>query len=204
MITHRSFDKGSVIFSENEDPEFLAIISSGSVKARKTTPDGREQILYIFSEGDFFGEHNLLFNRPSFYGAEALETVKLCILYRNDFQKLLRDNSDIGLKIIIELGERLRRLENAVQNMGSRSAESRISMVLLEWADKYGKQEREGILLRMPLSREGLANYIGIARETLSRKLGLLEDEGLVRSVGNKSLLITDRVALAEAAGAGL
>jgi CRP/FNR family transcriptional regulator len=75
-------------------------------------------------------------------------------------------------------------------------------MVLLEWIKKYGKQEREGILLRMPLSREGLANYIGIARETLSRKMGLLEDEGIVRSVGNKSLLIIDRAALAEIAGA--
>jgi CRP/FNR family transcriptional regulator len=201
-ITHRSYEKGSIILSENEAPEFLAIISEGSVKACKNTPDGREQIIYIFSEGDFFGEHDLLFNRPSFYFIEALEQVKLCLLYKKDFQKLLRDSPDISFKIINELGDRLRRLESAVQNSGVRSAESRISMVLLEWIKKYGKQEREGILLRMPLSREGLANYIGIARETLSRKLGLLEDEGIVRSVGAKSLLIIDRAALAEIAGA--
>lgn len=195
-IVHKSYEKGSIILSENDNPDFLAIINEGSVKAFKLTPEGREQILYVFTEGDFFAEHALLFNRPAFYSIAALERVMLCFLYKKDFQRLLRDNPDISIKIISELGERLFRLENAVQNMDVRSVESRISMVLSEWADKFGVPQREGILVKMPLSREGLANYIGIARETLSRKLGSMESEGLVRSVGNKSILILNKKAL--------
>jgi CRP/FNR family transcriptional regulator len=63
---------------------------------------------------------------------------------------------------------------------------------LLQFADKYGTPHPEGTLIRMPLSREGLAGYIGMARETVSRKLGQLETDGLLRSLSARQLLLTD------------
>ena len=201
LTVHLNYSKGAEIIAEGSQPDFVAIINEGSVKAGKYTIDGREQILYVFSEGDFFGEQNLLFDRPAFYSVTALEPVKLCLLYKKDFQALLQGNPDIGVKIISELGERLAHLESAVQNMGVRSLEARISAVLLELAAKYGRPAPEGIKVSLPLSREGLANYIGIARETFSRKIGLLEEEGIIRTINNKTLLITNRAALEESAG---
>jgi CRP/FNR family transcriptional regulator len=198
---HRSYEKGEVVLAEGSHPDYVAILNAGSVKASRFTADGREQILYVFSEGDFFGEQNLLFDRPSLYSVTALEPAQLCFLFKKDFQQLLSDNPDIGLKIIGELGWRMSHLENSVRNMGVRSLESRIGAVLLELAGKYGVQQADGTLVRMPLSREGLANYIGIARETVSRKLGMLEDEGMIRSVGNRHILIRDMKALEELAG---
>ena len=100
--------------------------------------------------------------------------------------------ANIAVKIIGELGWRLMHLENAVQNMGVRSLEARINAVLLELAQRYGTRTPEGVLLKLPLSREGLANYIGVARETVSRKLGALENEGVIRSINSKTLLIKD------------
>jgi len=201
LTVHNSYDKGSVIIEENSYPDFVAIINKGSVKAVKYTPDGREQILYLFSEGDFFGEHNLLFSRPSFYSVIALEKVDICFLYKQAFYSLLGENPDIGIKIIGEMGLRLAHLENAVQNMGVRSLENRISTVLLEFADKYGVAKPEGILLQLPISREGLANYIGIARETMSRKLGQMENDHIIQSLGNKKILIKNKEKLKASAG---
>jgi CRP/FNR family transcriptional regulator, anaerobic regulatory protein len=201
LTVHVDYPKGAVIIAENSLPDFVAIISQGSVKASKYTLDGREQILYVFAEGDFFGEQNLLFNRAAFYSVSALEPVNLCLLRRKDFQSLLQENPDIGIKIIEDLGWRLAHLENAVQNMGVRSLEARIGTVLLELASRYGTPDPEGILVRLPLSREGLANYIGVARETISRKLGQLEDDGVIRAIGSKSLLILKRQLLEETAG---
>lgn len=198
VTAHPNYEKGAVILEENSHPDFVAIVSQGSVKACKYTPDGREQILYVFSEGDFFGEQNLLFDRPAFYHVVALEPVQLCLLYKRDFEALLRDNPDIAVKIIGELGWRLMHLENAVQNMGVRSLEARINAVLLELAQRYGTHTPEGVLLKLPLSREGLANYIGVARETVSRKLGALENEGIIRSINSKTLLIKDLSLLQE------
>jgi len=198
---HRTYEKGERVLEEGSHPDFVAILNGGTVKASRFTADGREQILYVFSEGDFFGEQNLLFDRPSVYTVTALEPVQLCLLHKADFQELLADNPDIGLKIIGELGWRMSHLENSVRNMGVRSLESRIGAVLLELAGKYGTKQEDGTLVRMPLSREGLANYIGIARETVSRKLGMLEDEGMIRSVGTRHILIRDMKALEELAG---
>lgn len=198
LTVHRDYTKGETIVAEGSTPDFVAIVSEGSVKVNKYTLDGREQILYVFAEGDFFGEQNLLFDRPASAGTVALESVKLCLVYKKDFQTLLKDNPEIAVKIISELGERLARLESAVQNMGVRSLEARINAALLEFADRYGTKTAAGTLIHLPLSREGLASYIGIARETVSRKLSLLEEEGIIRTIGNKKILLLRREALAD------
>lgn len=200
LTVHRDYGKGETIVEEGGRPDFVAIVSQGSLKAARYTMDGREQILYVFAEGDFFGEQFLLTDRPAAYQIITLEPVKLCLLYRKDFHLLLQDNPEIGVKIIGELGDRLARLESSVQNMGVRSLEARISAVLLEFADRYGVAHAEGTMIFLPLSREGLASYMGIARETVSRKLSLLEEEGIIRSIGNKKILLRQRAVLEERA----
>jgi len=56
-------------------------------------------------------------------------------------------------------------------------------------------------MVRLPLSREGMANYLGIARETISRKFSQMENEHLIRSINNKSMLLLDRTALEKMSG---
>ena len=201
LTVHRRFAKDEVVAEEDSRPDYVAILDEGSVKASTFSADGREQILYIFSEGDFFGEQHLLFDRPSTYRITALEPVELCLIYKKDFLQLLGEQPDIGIRIIGELGWRLSHLETAVQNMGVRSLEARIGAVLLEFADRYGTRTSDGVRIRMPLSREGLASYIGTARETVSRKLGALETDGVIRTIDNRTLLLRDRRALEEASG---
>ncbi len=201
LINHREYKKGELLMHDGERSENIVIIHEGSAKAFKYTADGREQILYVFSEGDFFGEQNLLTDRTATYNVEALQPVKTCILSKGQFQKLLYQYPDIAVKIIAELGERMARLENAMQGMGVRNVDNRIGGILLEFAAKYGTPEKEGTLIQLPLSREGIANYLGVARETVSRKLGQLENEGIIRSVNNKSILILDKEALGALAG---
>jgi CRP-like cAMP-binding protein len=201
LISHREYRKGELLMHDGERSENIVIIHEGSAKAFKYTTDGREQILYVFSEGDFFGEQNLLTNRTATYSVEALQPVKTCVLSKSQFQQLLYQYPDIAVKIIAELGERMARLENAMQGMGVRNVDNRIGGILLEFAAKYGTQDKEGTLIQLPLSREGIANYLGVARETVSRKLGQLENEGIIRSINNKSILILDKEALGAIAG---
>ncbi len=166
------------------------------MKAFRNTFEGKEQIIYIFSQGDFFGEKNLLINQNAQYNVEALEETHVCTIKKDDFKKLLREYPEIGLKIIEELCSRLERLENAVESMGTKNAEERVNEVLLEFARKYGKESQNGIIVELPLSREGIANYIGVARETVSRKMNLLQEEGIIEMVGNKKVIIRNIDAL--------
>jgi len=181
---------------EESHLENLIIIDKGKVKVFRYTIEGKEQILYIFDHGDFFGEKNLLNNQQSTYNVEALETTYICMINKNDFQKLLINYPKIGIKIIEELCSRMDKIENSVQNMGTKNTEWRINSLLLEFAERYGKKHPNGIIVDLPLSREGIANYIGTARETVSRKLSVLQDEGVIDMIGNKQILIRDISAL--------
>lgn len=201
IIRHKKYQKGETLFSEGNRPDALVIVNEGSVKAFKITPDVREQILYVFSEGDFFGERNLFGRQVSAYTVEALEPVKTCSFTKESFRELLHTYPEIAIKIIEELEERISRMESALQSMGVRSIDNRISALLLDFAEKYGISVPNGTLIHLPLSREGMANYLGVARETVSRKLGLLENEGIIRSNGNKSILLLDRSMLEASAG---
>lgn len=185
LIIHKEYKKGEILLFEGEIRNDLVIVNKGQVKAFRNTVDGKEQILYIFSEGDFF-EKNLLRDQASNYGVEALEETHICIIHKDDFQKLVKEYPDIGLKVMEVLCERLDRLENTIETMGTRTVGARVSSVLLEFADKYGKSSPQGTIIDLPLSREGIANYIGLTRETVSRKMSSMQDEGLIEMIGNK------------------
>lgn len=200
LIRHREYQKGEILFSEQDPLDTLVIVHSGSVKAYKITADGKEQILYLFQQGDFFGERSLFGEQTASYTVEALESVKTCSFTRDSFRALLHEHPEIAIKIIEELEDRIARMENALKSIGVRSVDGRISALLLDFADRYGTNVPEGVLIRLPLSREGMASQLGIARETMSRKLGQLEGDGIIRSVGNKSILLLNRDALAVAA----
>ncbi len=192
LINHHEYKKGETLVFEGDELDSVVIINEGSAKAYKNTVDGREQIIYVFSEGDFFGEQNLFSGQASTYSVEALQAVKTCNLSRKQFQELLYRFPDIAVKIIVELGTRITRLENALQSIGVRNVDNRIGSILLEFADKYGTKNDTGTIIRLPFSREGIANYLGVARETVSRKFSQLENEGIIQSLNNKEILIPD------------
>jgi len=196
LVIRRNCSKGEMLIMEGEFLCNLVIINYGKIKTFRYTPDGKEQILYIFSQGDFFGEMSLLSSREVAYNAEALEDTHICLIRKEDFQGLLRNHPEISLKIMEELCIRLEKMEGMVERMSSKDVEFRVNMVLLEFSQKYGKPHPKGILVELPLSREGIANYIGITRETVSRKLGHLQDQGIIELVGNKKVIITDEDAL--------
>lgn len=201
LITHKQYCKGELLIMAGQHNESLIIINRGKVKAFRYSRDGREQILYIFSEGDFFGETNLLRDHETNYNIEALEETGVCLIGKNDFQQLICNYPEIGFKIMAELCNRLEGLEKILQNMGTNNAELRVNAVLLEFARKFGRDHSRGIIIDLPLSREGIANYIGVTRETVSRKLNLLQEEGLIKMDGNKKIIILDKKALERSIG---
>lgn len=196
LITHKQYQKGELVLMAGQCNESLIIINQGKAKAFRYTREGREQVLYIFSVGDFFGETNLIRDQETNYNIEAIEDTGLCLIRKKDLHHLIHNYPEIGLKIMAELCNRLEAFENILQNMGTNSVELRINVILLEFARKFGREDSRGIIIDLPLSREGIANYIGLTRETVSRKLNLLQEDGLIEMEGNKRIIILDKRAL--------
>ena len=96
------------------------------------------------------------------------------------------------------MNKRLIEVENLSKNLSNNNPEARICCMLLEFSEKYGKVVNGKIEIDLPLNREGMANYCGIARETLSRKLTLLENENIIKAVGTKKIIINNLSLLEE------
>jgi CRP/FNR family transcriptional regulator, anaerobic regulatory protein len=124
-ITQKTFQKNENILIEGSPIENLIFINRGQAKAYKISMDGRENILYLFCEGDFFGEKNFLSQQKSTYSVTALSPTEVCMIHRKDFQQVVRKYPDIALEIIDALSQRIDRLEKSLDR-GNRHVESRI------------------------------------------------------------------------------
>lgn len=89
--------------------------------------------------------------------------------------------------------DRLISLEDLIQNLSTNDVEVRIASMLLNLAKDFGVEGEDGIIIELPLNREYMANYIGITRETMSRKLTSLQDENVIELVGNKKIIIKNK-----------
>lgn len=196
QINHKIYDKNDVIFTEGNPVDTLYFINEGKIKLYKYNKDGKEQILHILSDGDFFGGLNLIKDSEYKFNAKAIENTKICTLTKEKFKDIVMENHGIAIKLLESLGERLTAIENLVQNLSTNDINVRIAYLLINLMDKYSEVIDGVKSIKIPISREDMANYIGVTRGTISRKLKKFEDEGIIKLVGVKNIIILDEEGL--------
>ncbi|MDM5155644.1 Crp/Fnr family transcriptional regulator [Bacillus sp. DX1.1] len=199
MTKHKQFKKGQPLIHEGEKSDTLFIINKGQVKLSKLTIQGKEQILHILTSGECFCELNI-FNcdEKSNFSAYAMEDTKICMLTKDNMDHIMERNPGIALKLLKTVTKRLAHTENLAQNLATNNPEVRIAYIILEFCERYGEDTDKGILINLPLTREEIANYIGVTRETISRKFSKFEDLGLITLIGNKRLIVKNKLAFRE------
>lgn len=190
MVVTRKYKKGQTIFFEGDVSDKLYIVNIGKIKVFKYSKEGKEQILYVLTNGNFIGELSLLKKSRLKFNAEALEDTIICTLTKEDFDKIIEKNPQITFKILESVHNRIVGLENLVQRLSTKDVESRVIDVLLSLAKDFGQKTEEGLVVDLPLSREEIGNYSGLTRETVSRTLTSMQDEGLIELYGNKKIII--------------
>ncbi len=195
-----TYEKGERLLTQGDVPQSFTVILDGRAKVLTVSADGREKILSILSEGDYFGELHLFGNQQSVYSVEALQPVKAWSFSRQHFRELLTVFPQMAVRLVEELGNRVIQLENVLQSSMNGRVDARIAALLLEFSQKYGAATPDGPEIELPLSREGMANYLGIARETMSRKLRQMEERGLLVSYGNKRMRLLQPEVLSQIA----
>lgn len=192
-IEHHCFKKDDIICLEGSHLSNLIIVSHGTIKLSKTTHEGKDQIIRILSAGEFFGELSLFNDKyVTNFAATAVGDVCICIISKKNMHTVLAQNCNITLKILNEVSKKLMETENLATNLATNDIEHRIICMLLEFVDKYGIYENGLLEVDLPLSREGMANYVGVTRESISRKLSKFEQDGLFELKGVKHLIIKD------------
>lgn len=197
-LTSKDYQKGDYIFRTGDKADRLYIVSSGKMKIYKYLSDGREQILYIYSEGDFVGGFNLLKEDEYLYNAVALEDTSIVTLTKKKFDDIILKNPSITLKILEKAYERVRWAEELVDRLSSSNADAKVARLLLDLIRDFGSRQARGTVLDLSINREEMGSYAGISRETMSRKLAALKEEGLIDFEGNRRIIILDEDALKE------
>ncbi len=194
IITDREYKKGESIYLSGALEERLYVINHGKVKIYKVSESGKEQIIRILNPGDFMGELSLFARAPLDSNAEALEPTAVCIIDGNRLNQIIKEVPSIAVKIIEELSKRLHNAENMIESLGLHDVEQRVADTLLRMS--IGKDE-----ISLAISKKDLAAHMGMSQETLSRKLSAFQEIGLIKQVGQRTIMILDREALQEMAG---
>ena len=186
----KHFENGNYIFLEDSEGEQCFFVLEGSVKVTRLSKDGREVILAMLNEGDFFGEMSLLDGESRSANVIALEKTKVLTLYRNDFIEVVNDYPQIAVQLLKELARRLRKSDRQIASLSLSDAEKRIALCIIRFADEQGVIQNGKVSIPKAPIQQDIANMAGTSRETVSRALGLLEKEDLIERNGRELIIL--------------
>ena len=183
--TIKKYSKDSVILMEEDDGSAMFVIKSGKVKVARISNDGKEVILCILGESDFFGEMAILDGMNRSATVIATEDTELFILERNQFLALIKEYPEVSIGLMKELTKRLRDADLKIKSLSLKDAEGKVATVVLQLADDIGRI-RQGIveIEKLPLQQD-LANMAGTSRETISRTLHSFVKKELIELDGS-------------------
>ncbi len=182
----RSYAKDGVILFEHETASALFVIIKGKVKVSRVSEDGREVILTILNDSDFFGEMAILDGLTRSANVTAMEDTDLFIIHRADFLNLLYVHPEVSIALMQELTKRLRTADMKIKSLSLKDAEGKVATVILQIADDFGKIKQGTVEIEKLPYQHDLANMAGTSRETISRTLHSFAKKGLVELEGSR------------------
>ena len=191
----RVYPKSSVILFEDDPGDALYVVVTGRVKVVLVGEDGREVILSVLKDGDFFGEMALIDDEPRSAHVIAMEDASLLVLRREDFQQRLREAPGMAVGLLRALSRRMREADDKIGGLVLLDVNRRVANLLLRMAD-----EGDGTHITHRVTHHTIAQMIGSSRETVSRAMRELVARGLIE-VTRREISIKDRDGLATLTG---
>jgi CRP/FNR family transcriptional regulator len=187
--TWREHPTGEVVFLESEPSLGLYYLQYGWLKAVKSSPEGREQVLRFIGPGETFNEIGAFAHRPNPATAIALETSGVWLLPREALMRLLRQQPALAQRILESMADRVIDLVNLVADLSLRPVTGRLARLLLD--------EASGDVLHRPRwhTQAELAARLGTVPDVVQRALRGLETEGAIE-VQRHEIRIRNRAAL--------
>ncbi|RYY99958.1 MAG: response regulator [Chitinophagaceae bacterium] len=182
------YKKKQRIYSEGNHPVRLYYVQRGKVKVYKTNDDGKDLIIKIVSEGEFFGYIAMLENMSYRENADALEDTEIAAILRSEFEELMNAHPEVTRKFIRLLASDVRSMEEQLLRIAYNSLRRKVADALLSVADRFSATGNAAITL----TRENLAAVAGTATESLIRTLTDFKAERLI-DIHEGKILILDR-----------
>lgn len=184
-----SFPRGQVVFRPGDSSLALYLLKHGRVQIVRDTKEGKRLVTAVLAPGTFFGEMALVGQRvPQDSTAEAVEDAVVCVLARDDLERLILEHPKVGLRFLEQVSARLIETEAVVEDLAFKPVRARLAGLLLRLAEAAP----DGTVRA---SHQELADMVASHRETVTLTLDQLRDRGLLE-LGRRSIRLLDRDAL--------
>jgi CRP-like cAMP-binding protein len=183
-----SSGRNAEIYGEGEAADYLYKVVSGTVRTYKVLTDGRRQVGGFYLPGDIFGletgdEHT--------FSAEAITECEVLVIKRSALVALADKDHDVARQLWTLTGSELRRVQDHILLL-IKSAQERVAAFLLEME----KRGCIGNATELPMSRQDIADYLGLTIETVSRTLTHLENASAIELSTSRRIVLRNRSAL--------
>jgi CRP/FNR family transcriptional regulator, nitrogen fixation regulation protein len=190
MGARMNYPRDAEIFGENEPADYLYKVVSGTVRTYKILSDGRRQVSGFYLPGDIFG---LEFTDEHTLSAEAISDAKVLVVKRSALNTLAGRDRLIAQQLFALTGRELHRVQDRILLL-IKNARERVASFLLEMAERAP----ENNTIELPMSRQDIADYLGLTIETVCRTLSALETASAIEvSASSRRIVLRDRAALA-------
>jgi len=183
-----SFTRNAEIYGEGEPADYLYKVVSGTVRTYKVLADGRRQIGAFYMAGDVFG---LEMGDEHTFSAEAISNAKVLVIKRSALVALAERDNVVARQLWALTGRELSRVQDHILLL-IKTAQERVVGFLLEMAERASNNGA----LELPMSRQDIADYLGLTIETVSRTLTTLENAAAIELPSSRRIVLRNRSAL--------
>lgn len=186
--------RNAEIFGEDQLAEHLYIVLSGTVRICKLLGDGRRQIETFCLAGDVFGWETAPRHR---FSAEAVSECKVVRVKRSILFSRAADDAELAHALWALTAAELGRAQDHLLVLGRKTAQERVATFLLDMAHRAGTgQGPNGVEVTLPMSRQDIADFLGLTIETVSRTLTHLEEISAIALPSSRRVVLRDGVTL--------
>lgn len=193
LKSYRTYSKGEMITYTGAPVSHVGTLVSGVASIAQGLEDGRRQIMGILLPSDFIGRPGA---RVAQYDITASSEVTMCRFEIKAFEKLLATSPALGPRLLEMTMDELDAAREWMLLLGRKSAREKIATLLFMIAMKNkslsGSDANEALDFTLPLTRETLADYLGLTIETVSRQFSALRKEGVIHLKGQRHITIPD------------
>lgn len=199
---YSSFKAGETIAWAGEEMDMVASVVSGVATLAQTMEDGRRQMVGLLLASDFIGRPN---RNTVAYDVTAVSDVTLCCFRRKPFEKLLLDTPHVSQRLLEMTLDELDAAREWMLILGRKTAREKIASFLTIIARREtaegGEDVGSNLAFDLPLTREAMADYLGLTLETVSRQMSGLKRDGVISLEGKRRVIVADFNTLLEEAG---
>lgn len=187
----KKLKKGMHLFRDKDKINNIYIVESGKVTLYKLNEAAQKKIVFILGRGAIVNAV-ILDNLPASINCEIFEDAEILSFDRLKFIEVMKNDFELTTVVMNSLAMKVRRMYRQIKNTTPIKVEKRVAAKLWKLSKDYGVESEDGILIDLNISVTYLADMFGTHRETISRALKILQNEGLI-VWKSKKIVITNK-----------